>query len=133
MTYVEPLAAPAPKVSMLPPELSLDGVSDFSIKLGAEFPNFECNTTKGNFMFHDFLEQGKEKWTCLMSHPKDFTPVCTTELGMCHKMVKEFKKRGVKLIGLSCDTVEEHKAWSRDVLALASEGGRELAFPIIAE
>jgi 1-Cys peroxiredoxin 6 len=106
---------------------------DFSIKLGAVFPNFECNTTRGTFTFHDFLERGDEQWTCLFSHPKDFSPVCTTEVGMCHKMVHEFWSRGVKLIGLSCDGVEEHKAWSKDVLAAANLGGQNLAFPIIAD
>merc|ERR1711998_304171 len=68
-----------------------------------------------------------------MSHPKDFTPVCISEMGACHKMVNEFKSRGVKLIGLSCDNVFKYKTWSRDVLAAAKESGEELAFPIIAD
>jgi 1-Cys peroxiredoxin 6 len=136
LRYVDALPAPVSSaVAVQVPDMSKVPASagEFTIKLGAVFPDFDCKTTKGTFKFHKFLEEGDEMWTCLFSHPRDFTPVCTTELGMCHKMVNEFKARGVKLIGLSCDTIEEHKAWSKDVLAAAGEGGEELAFPIIAD
>ncbi|KAF4748793.1 Peroxiredoxin-6, partial [Perkinsus olseni] len=92
---------------------------DFKQKLGAEFPNFDCKTTKGDFKFHEFLDSGSKKpHTVLFSHPKDFTPVCTTELGTLEKNKEEFAKRGVKLIGISCDSVEDHHAWSKDVTML---------------
>ena len=67
------------------------------------------------------------------SHPADFTPVCTTELGMCHDMAGEFKAMGAKLIGVSCDTVEQHNAWAVDVVTRIGKGDEDLAFPIIAD
>jgi len=105
---------------------------DFKIKLGATFPDFQCETTKGDFSFHEFLERDAQ-WTILFSHPKDFTPVCTTELGACHDLVDQFKEKGVKLIGLSCDSIAEHKEWSKDVLAAKGVEGDELNFPMIAD
>lgn len=112
---------------------------DFRIGLGSLFPDFECRTTHGTFTFHSFLErQSQYGWTMLFSHPKDFTPVCTTEISMCHTLVEEFQRRSVQLIGLSCDSVDQHKAWSKDVLALKNKGSdtgeeEELAFPLIAD
>jgi 1-Cys peroxiredoxin 6 len=108
----------------------------WKVKLGAEMPNFSCNTTHGDFLFHEFLESAADvtPWTVLFSHPKDFTPVCTTELGRCETLGGEFKARGVKLIGVSCDSVEEHLAWSADILH--REGitkSKLLSFPIIAD
>ncbi|KAF4688707.1 Peroxiredoxin-6, partial [Perkinsus olseni] len=74
---------------------------DFKQKLGAEFPNFDCKTTKGDFKFHEFLDSGSKKpHTVLFSHPKDFTPVCTTELGTLEKNKEEFAKRGVTMLGM---------------------------------
>jgi len=98
-------------------------------------PNFECRTTEGTFMFHDFLQkQGSYGWTMLFSHPKDFTPVCTTEIGACHVLLGDFKKRGVQLIGLSCDSVENHKEWAKDVLAFQQANQNQgLGFPLIAD
>merc|ERR1739848_900349 len=121
-------------VAETPPTSCLENApEDFSIRLGGVFPNFECTTTRGTFKFYDFLERGDEKWTCLFSHPRDFSAVSTTEVGMCHKMVHEFWSRGVKPIALSCDSLEEHKAWAKDCLAAAGLGGQSLAFPVIAD
>jgi 1-Cys peroxiredoxin 6 len=105
------------------------------LKIGATFPNFAVQTTKGDFSMHDWLEGDAAKpWTLFFSHPKDFTPVCTTELGACHQLSDRFAKIGVKLIGVSCDSVADHKAWSKDVLArINNTTDSELAFPIIAD
>lgn len=108
--------------------------SGFKLKLGAEIPNFTCETTHGNFPFHDFVSGGP-MWTVLFSHPADFTPVCTTELGRCEVYAQEFAARGVQLIGLSCDPVDSHKAWTTDILAreqIVKPDGK-LSFPIIAD
>lgn len=106
--------------------------TNFRIKLGSVFPDFDCKTTKGNFKFHKFLES-QNSWTVLFSHPKDFTPVCTTELGECHQLQVDFGRMGVKLIGLSCDSVSEHNAWSKDVLSVRGLPGDSLDFPLIAD
>jgi len=109
----------------------------WSIKLGAEMPNFFCRTTHGEFDFHEFLDCDPEApWTILFSHPKDFTPVCTTELGRSEVLAPSFLDRRVKLIAISCDPVETHAAWSADILHrenIQKEGGQFLAFPIIAD
>nr|KAF6291394.1 peroxiredoxin 6 [Myotis myotis] len=97
--------------------------------LGDEAPNFEANTTVGRIRFHDFLG---DSWGILFSHPRDFTPVCTTELGRAAKLAPEFAKRNVKLIALSIDSVEDHLAWSKDINAYNCEEPTEkLPFPII--
>jgi 1-Cys peroxiredoxin 6 len=106
------------------------------LKIGAIIPNFDVKTTKGDFALHTWLtESDKEKpWTIFFTHPKDFTPVCTTELGACHKLAGKAAKLGCKLIGLSCDDTESHHAWSKDVLARCGCAGEEaLSFPIIAD
>nr|ADI78069.1 peroxiredoxin 6 [Sparus aurata] len=100
------------------------------ILLGDEFPNFEADTTVGRIKFHDFLGSS---WRILFSHPRDFTPVCTTELACAAKLTDEFKKRGVKMIALSIDSVEDHKAWSKDVMSVSSAADKDLPFPIIAD
>ncbi|MEQ2211235.1 Peroxiredoxin-6 [Xenoophorus captivus] len=100
------------------------------VLLGEEFPNFEADTTSGRIKFHDFLG---ESWGILFSHPKDFTPVCTTELARAAKLSDEFKKRGVKMIALSIDSVEDHNSWSKDVMAYANEADSPLPYPIIAD
>jgi 1-Cys peroxiredoxin 6 len=106
-----------------------------AMRLGAKMPDFKCVTTKGTYSFHEFCDSDPERpWTILFTHPKDFTPVCTTELGQCHILAPEFSAMGCKLIGISCDTVEEHHEWTKDVLARAKkEGDGELAFPIVAD
>ncbi|CAB1414883.1 unnamed protein product [Pleuronectes platessa] len=98
--------------------------------LGDVFPNFEADTTIGQIKFHDFLGSS---WGILFSHPRDFTPVCTTELACAAKVSDEFKKRGVKMIALSIDSVEDHHNWSKDVMAFNSEAEGALPFPIIAD
>ena len=77
------------------------------LRLGATIPNFDLETTTGSFKFHEFLTGDEAKlWTVFFSHPGDYTPVCTTELGRCHSQADVFAKLGAKLIGISCDTVE---------------------------
>ncbi|KAL6107479.1 prdx6 [Pungitius sinensis] len=98
--------------------------------LGDEFPNFEADTTIGRIKFHDFLGNS---WGILFSHPKDFTPVCTTELACACRVSEEFTKRGVKMIALSVDSVEDHHSWSKDVMSLNSASEGPLPFPIIAD
>ncbi|XP_068449109.1 peroxiredoxin-6 [Clinocottus analis] len=98
--------------------------------LGDVFPNFEADTTIGRIKMHDFLGSS---WGILFSHPKDFTPVCTTELACAARVSDEFKKRGVKMIALSIDSVEDHHNWSKDVTAFNSSAETSLPFPIIAD
>jgi len=103
----------------------------FFMRLGAEIPNFACKTTVGEFGFHEFC--AKSPWTVMMTHPKDYTPVCTTELGRAHSINEAFTKRQCQLIALSCDTLEEHVGWSKDVLGNLGVEGDALDFPIIAD
>ncbi len=83
-----------------------------AVRLGDEAPDFEAQTTEGPIRFHEWLGGG---WGVLFSHPKDFTPVCTTELGYMAKIKPEFEKRGVKVIGLSVDPVDAHSKWAADI------------------
>ena len=83
-----------------------------TLRLGDVAPDFEADTTEGRIRFHDWLGSS---WGVLFSHPKDFTPVCTTELGYMAKIKPEFDKRGVKIIGLSVDPVSSHAGWAKDI------------------
>ena len=83
-----------------------------SLQLGDAAPDFEAETTTGPIRFHDWIG---DSWAVLFSHPKDFTPVCTTELGYMAKIEPEFTKRHAKLIGLSVDPVGRHAEWSKDI------------------
>jgi alkyl hydroperoxide reductase subunit AhpC len=83
-----------------------------SLRINDVAPDFTADTTQGRIRFHEWIG---DQWACLFSHPKDFTPVCTTELGYMAKIEPEFTKRNCKLIGLSVDPVESHEKWSRDI------------------
>ncbi|MGE0612844.1 MAG: peroxiredoxin [Hyphomicrobiales bacterium] len=83
-----------------------------TLKLGDKAPDFEANTTQGKIRFHEWLG---DSWGVLFSHPKDFTPVCTTELGYMARIKPEFDKRNVKIIGLSVDPVDNHSKWAKDI------------------
>jgi alkyl hydroperoxide reductase subunit AhpC len=83
-----------------------------TLAIGDTAPDFEAATTEGNIRFHDWIG---DKWAVLFSHPKDFTPVCTTELGYMAKIKPEFDKRGVKILGLSVDPVDSHARWVSDI------------------
>lgn len=98
-----------------------------SLKLFDTIPDFTQESTEGSFRFYDWA--GGD-WVVLFSHPKDFTPVCTTELGAVARLKPEFEKRGVKVVGLSVDPVESHHAWASDI---AETQGNALNFPLIAD
>ena len=98
-----------------------------SLRLGDTAPDFQAETTAGPVSFHDWLG---ENWAVLFSHPRDFTPVCTTELGYVAKLKPEFEKRNVKAIGLSVDPVESHKGWASDI---KETQGSAVNFPIVAD
>ena len=104
-----------------------------SLRINDVAPNFDADTTEGRINFHDWLG---DSWGLLFSHPKDFTPVCTTELGELANMKPEFDKRNVKLMGLSVDPVENHAKWADDiadvVLFLASDASRYITGEVIA-
>ncbi len=97
------------------------------LSINQEAPDFSAETTQGTINFHEFVGDG---WAVLFSHPKDFTPVCTTELGYVAGLEPEFKKRNCKVIGLSVDSVSDHKAWSKDIEA---SQGHALNYPLIGD
>jgi alkyl hydroperoxide reductase subunit AhpC len=98
-----------------------------ALRIGDVAPDFEAVTTQGPIRFHEWLGNS---WGVLFSHPKDFTPVCTTELGYMAKLQPEFDKRGVKIIGLSVDPVDRHSEWCKDI---AETQGHEPKYPMIGD
>jgi alkyl hydroperoxide reductase subunit AhpC len=98
-----------------------------ALQLGDIAPDFKADSTVGEIKFHSWLG---DSWGVLFSHPKDFTPVCTTELGATAKLKGEFEKRGVKVIGLSVDSVDDHLAWKRDI---EQTSGAKVEFPMLAD
>jgi alkyl hydroperoxide reductase subunit AhpC len=98
-----------------------------SLRIGDEAPNFTAETTEGKIDFHQWIGDG---WAILFSHPKDFTPVCTTELGYMAKLKPEFAKRNTKVIGLSVDPVDDHQRWAKDI---EETQGAAPNYPIIGD
>ena len=98
-----------------------------ALRIGDEAPNFTAETTQGRINFHEWVGDG---WAILFSHPKDFTPVCTTELGAVARLEPEFDKRGCKIVGVSVDPVEDHVRWSRDI---EETQGHAPSFPMIGD
>ena len=98
-----------------------------SLRLGDTAPDFKAETTQGTIQFHNWIGNG---WAVLFSHPKDFTPVCTTELGTMAKLEPEFKKRNCKIIGLSVDPVESHLKWEKDI---EETQGAKVNYPMIGD
>jgi alkyl hydroperoxide reductase subunit AhpC len=98
-----------------------------SLRLGDEAPNFQAKTTAGDIDFYDYIDG---KWAVLYSHPSDYTPVCTTELGRTAQLKSEFDKRNVKVLALSVDSVEDHNEWVKDINETQNT---EVNFPIIAD
>ena len=98
-----------------------------SLRINDTAPDFEAETTQGKIRFHDWIG---DKWAILFSHPKDFTPVCTTELGYMAKIEPEFTKRNAKLIGLSADPVDRHESWSKDI---EETQGAKVKYPMIGD
>ncbi|MBL4844888.1 MAG: peroxiredoxin [Planctomycetes bacterium] len=98
-----------------------------AIRLGETAPDFTADSTAGTINFHEYLG---DSWGMLFSHPKDYTPVCTTELGRVAALKPEFDKRNVKVLGLSVDTVEDHKGWAKDI---EETQGTALNFPLLAD
>ncbi|HZT17314.1 MAG TPA: peroxiredoxin [Gaiellaceae bacterium] len=98
-----------------------------ALQIGDTAPDFEAETTEGRIRFHDWLG---DSWGVLFSHPKDFTPVCTTELGYMARIKPEFDRRGVKIIGLSVDAASDHSAWAKDI---EETQGTAPNYPIVAD
>jgi alkyl hydroperoxide reductase subunit AhpC len=98
-----------------------------SLRINNEAPNFTAETTEGTITFHDWIGDG---WAILFSHPKDFTPVCTTELGAVAGLKPEFEKRNCKILGVSVDGVSDHKKWSKDI---ESSQGHAVNYPLIGD
>ena len=98
-----------------------------SLRINAEAPNFTAETTEGGINFHDWIGNG---WAILFSHPKDFTPVCTTELGYMAKLKPQFDQRNCKVIGLSVDPVGDHSKWAKDI---EETQGHKVNYPLIGD
>ena len=98
-----------------------------ALRINSEAPNFSAETTQGHINFHEWIGNG---WAILFSHPKDFTPVCTTELGYMAKLKPEFDKRHCKVLGLSVDGVTDHQRWSRDI---EETQGHAVTYPLVGD
>jgi thioredoxin-dependent peroxiredoxin len=98
-----------------------------ALRINSEAPNFTADTTQGKITFHEWIGDG---WAILFSHPKDFTPVCTTELGYMASLKGEFEKRNTKVVGLSVDPVEDHLRWSKDI---EETQGHKVTYPMIGD
>src|ERR1700726_2168352 len=98
-----------------------------SLRINAQAPNFTADTTQGKIDFHQWIGDG---WAILFSHPKDFTPICTTELGYLAGMKPEFDKRNTRILGLSVDPVSDHVLWAKDI---EETQGHALSFPLIGD
>jgi alkyl hydroperoxide reductase subunit AhpC len=98
-----------------------------ALRINSDAPNFTADTTQGRVDFHEWIGQG---WAILFSHPKDFTPVCTTELGYMASLKGEFDKRNTKVIGLSVDPVDDHVRWSKDI---EETQGHKVTYPMIGD
>ena len=98
-----------------------------TLRINSEAPNFTADTTQGKINFHEWIGNG---WAILFSHPKDFTPVCTTELGYMAGLKPEFDKRGTKIIGVSVDPVTDHEKWSKDIQEVQ---GHAVTYPLIGD
>lgn len=98
-----------------------------ALRINSEAPNFSAETTQGHINFHEWIGNG---WAILFSHPKDFTPVCTTELGYMAKLKPEFDKRNCKVLGLSVDGVSDHQKWSRDI---EETQGHAVTYPLVGD
>src|SRR3989475_6905207 len=97
------------------------------LRIGDEAPDFTAETTEGKIRFHEWIGNG---WAILFSHPKDFTPVCTTELGYMARLKPEFEKRNTKILGLSIDSVDDHKKWAKDI---EETQGSKVNYPLIGD
>ncbi len=98
-----------------------------TLRINSEVPNFTADTTAGEITFHDWIG---DSWAVMFSHPKDFTPVCTTELGYMAGLVGEFDKRNTKIIGISVDPVDSHHAWKEDIRDVS---GHDVSYPLIGD
>jgi thioredoxin-dependent peroxiredoxin len=116
-------SAAMPKSSALPDKQG----KAMSLRINSEAPNFTADTTEGKLNFHEWIGNG---WAILFSHPKDFTPVCTTELGYMAKLKPEFAKRNTKIIGLSVDPVTNHSKWAKDI---EETQGHAVNYPMIGD
>ena len=98
-----------------------------SLRINSEAPDFTAETTQGTLHFHEWIGDG---WAVLFSHPKDFTPVCTTELGQVAGLQPEFEKRNCKILGLSVDTVADHHSWKKDI---QETQGHAVEYPLVGD
>jgi alkyl hydroperoxide reductase subunit AhpC len=121
------LAAPCWQVWNAPPSKGITGDRTMALRIGDVAPDFEADTTQGKISFHKWLG---DSWGVLFSHPKDFTPVCTTELGVVARLKPDFDKRNVKVIGLSVDPVDKHSGWAKDI---EETQGHAPNFPMIGD